>query len=268
MTQEELWQLFPIILLSNNPEWKNFYKSEADLLKKHFNKNAARICHIGSTAVEGLLAKPVFDILLKIPDNADFAIDRHLAIECGYAVMAEKTVPEYQPETIDKFNMFFAQSGFAARKVQIVDATIVRVPTPRDSQEENEAIKAGNPPVKNWTDAKKCQKDTDARWTQNLGKNYFGYKDHIETDVQHKIIRDCKITDASVHDSNVFEDILDEKNTRRDVYAGSAYRSVEHEANLRVKKFRPHLQRKGCKGHQLTSWEKQGIVPDPVSVRG
>lgn len=96
MKREELWQLFPIILSPHNPEWKNFYKSEADLLKKHFGKNAARIRHIGSTAVEGLLAKPTIDILLEAADDADLAIVRHLAIECGYTVMAEKTVPEYQ----------------------------------------------------------------------------------------------------------------------------------------------------------------------------
>ena len=29
MTLEELWQLFPIILSPHDPEWKNFYKSEA-----------------------------------------------------------------------------------------------------------------------------------------------------------------------------------------------------------------------------------------------
>ena len=63
----------------------------------------------------------------------------------------------------DKFNAFLAESGFVARKGQIVDATIVRVPIQRNTREENEAIKAGNPPVENWSDAKKCQKDTDAR---------------------------------------------------------------------------------------------------------
>ncbi len=96
MTLEELWQLFPIILSPHNPEWKNFYKSEADLLKKHFGKSAVRIRHIGSTAVEGLPAKPTIDILLEVADNADVAAVRNLAIECGYTVMAEKTVPEYQ----------------------------------------------------------------------------------------------------------------------------------------------------------------------------
>ena len=158
----------------------------------------------------------------------------------------------------DKFNAFLAESGFVARKGQIVDATIVRVPIQRNTREENEAIKAGNPPVENWSDAKKCQKDTDARWTQKRGKNYFGYKNHIEVDVQHKIIRDYKVTDASVHDSNVFEELLDESNTSRDVYADSAYRSAKSEANLKEGRFRAHLQRKGCKGHPLTSWEKQG----------
>lgn len=158
----------------------------------------------------------------------------------------------------DKFNAFLAESGFVARKGQIVDATIVRVPTQRNTREENEAIKAGNPPVENWSDAKKCQKDTDARWTQKRGKNYFGYKNHIEVDVQHKIIRDYKITDAAVHDSKVFEDILDEKNTSRDVYADSAYRSQEKEENLKKQGYRAHLQRKGYRNKALTEWEKRG----------
>lgn len=158
----------------------------------------------------------------------------------------------------DKFNAFLAESGFVARKGQIVDATIVRVPTQRNTREENEAIKAGNPPVENWSDAKKCQKDTDARWTQKRGKNYFGYKNHIEVDVQHKIIRDYKITDAAVHDSKVFEDILDEKNTSKDVYADSAYRSQEKEENLKKQGYRAHLQRKGYRNKALTEWEKRG----------
>ncbi|MBE6372233.1 MAG: hypothetical protein E7055_09205 [Lentisphaerae bacterium] len=53
-------------------------------------------------------------------------------------------------------------------------------------------------------------------------------------------------------------DFYDENNTSRDVYADSAYRSAESEANLKDGRFRAHLQRKGCKGHPLTSWEKQG----------
>ena len=91
-----MWQLFPIILSPHDPEWKNFYKKEADLLQKHFGKTAVRIRHIGSTAVEGLLAKPTVDILLEVADNANLAAVRQLTIECGYTVMEETTVPEYR----------------------------------------------------------------------------------------------------------------------------------------------------------------------------
>ena len=102
----------------------------------------------------------------------------------------------------DKFNAFLAESGFVAKKGQIVDATIVRVPTQRNTRDENKAIKEGNPPVENWSEAKKRQKDTDARWVQKNGKNYYGYKNHVEADVKYKIIRNYKVTDASVHDQN------------------------------------------------------------------
>ena len=36
------------------------------------------------------------------------------------------------------------------------------------------------------------------------------------------------------------------------------HRSAEHEAELKALKFRAQLQRKGCRGRPLTSWEKQG----------
>jgi IS5 family transposase len=76
-------------------------------------------------------------------------------------------------------------------------------------------------------------------------------------------IRKYKVTDASVHDSRVFEDILDETNTSRDVYADSAYRSAEHEAELKALKFRAHLQRKGCRGTPLDLMG-EAREPDPI----
>jgi len=96
MTLAELWQLFPIVLSEHNPVWENFYADEEKLLQKHFGKNAARIRHIGSTAVAGLIAKPTVDILLEVDEKSDVDMIRQLAIECGYSVIAETTVPEYQ----------------------------------------------------------------------------------------------------------------------------------------------------------------------------
>ena len=39
---------------------------------------------------------------------------------------------------------------------------------------------------------------------QKRGQNYFGYKLHTLVDVKHKFVRKAMVTDASVHDSNVY----------------------------------------------------------------
>ena len=70
MTLEELWQLFPIILREYNPEYKEWYLQEEENIKKVLVENEIkRISHIGSTAVVGLVAYPIVDILLEIYDN-------------------------------------------------------------------------------------------------------------------------------------------------------------------------------------------------------
>lgn len=156
-----------------------------------------------------------------------------------------------------QFDKFLHEQGFRAQKGQIVDASIVRVPVQRNSREENEQIKAGEQPG-DWQENKKRQKDTDARWTKKNGKSFFGYKNHISVDAKHKLIRRFKVTSAEVHDSNVFDELLDAGNTSRDVWADSAYRSKERVDALRNKGYREHLQRKGCRNRTLTAKEQQG----------
>ena len=96
MTQEELWQLFPIVLSAHDPDWKNQYAEEKALLTKEFGNMLVRIDHIGSTAVEGLLAKPTVDILLEVDPGSSPEAVRQTAGKCGYTVMAEKPAPEYR----------------------------------------------------------------------------------------------------------------------------------------------------------------------------
>ena len=155
------------------------------------------------------------------------------------------------------FDRYLAESGFEAKKGQIIDASIAAAPKQRNSREENKQIKNGNIP-EDWSQKKRSHKDTDANWVQKNGKNYFGCKNHVEVDVKHKFIRKYKVTPSSVHDSNVFEEILDKNNTSKDVFADSAYRSKESLKELETLGFREHLQRKGCKNKKLNNWEKQG----------
>jgi len=70
LSNEELWQLFPIIISGYKSCWKENYESEKTLLEQVIGTdNIRRIGHIGSTSVEGLPAKPTIDILIEIADD-------------------------------------------------------------------------------------------------------------------------------------------------------------------------------------------------------
>ena len=97
---------------------------------------------------------------------------------------------------------------------QIIDASIVAVPKQRNSREENARIKAGETPA-GWEDkpAKRRQKDVEARWTKKHGTSHYGYKNHVNVDRRHKLVRRYHVSDAAEHDSQVLDDILDGDNT-------------------------------------------------------
>ncbi len=156
-----------------------------------------------------------------------------------------------------QFDIFLRQNGFEAKKGQIIDASIVNVPKQRNSREDNDKIKEGTMP-KGWSENKSRQKDVDARWTKKRNTSYFGYKNHIQTDVKYKFIRDFCVTNASVYDINVFEELLDIENSNRDVFADSAYRSEKKLKYLKHRDFREHIQRKGARYVKLGKHEKRG----------
>jgi len=127
----------------------------------------------------------------------------------------------------ERFGQHLEAKGYIARGGQMVDATIVPVPKQRNSRDENDEVKAGKTPEA-WekNPAKNRQKDKDARWTKKHGKSFYGYKNHVNADAKNKLIRQYEVTDASVHDSQKFDGLLNQANTSADVYADSAYRCV------------------------------------------
>jgi IS5 family transposase len=153
----------------------------------------------------------------------------------------------------ERFDQHLAAQGYMARGGQMVDATIVPVPKQRNSRDENETVKAGETPAE-WEKkpAKLRQKDRDARWTKKHGKSFFGYKNHVNADAKHKLIRRYEVTDAAVHDSQPLDALLTKDNTSTDVFADSAYRSVETEAKLKAGGFRSRIHRRGRRNHPLS----------------
>jgi IS5 family transposase len=167
------------------------------------------------------------------------------------------------------FDGHLKAQGYLAMGGQTIDASIVSVPIQHNSRDENTTIKSGETP-EGWANepAKRCQKDTDARWTQKHGKSHYGYKNHINVDRRHKLVRCYKVTNASVHDSQVVEDILDADNTASSVWADSAYRSAEIETMLEAKGLKSRIHRKGRRNKPLTKREQHGNnIRSKVRVR-
>ena len=79
MTLEELWDLFPILLVQHDDRWYEYYKeiesTITDLLASYPVK---RISHIGSTAIQGIWAKNIVDVMVEISEKADMEEVAHI----------------------------------------------------------------------------------------------------------------------------------------------------------------------------------------------
>jgi len=85
MTNEELWQLFPIILSEHDAQWKQAYQAEKALIENAVGQDTIlRISHIGSTSVTGLIAKPTIDMLLEILPDCDCQLLIKVCEQAGY----------------------------------------------------------------------------------------------------------------------------------------------------------------------------------------
>jgi IS5 family transposase len=163
-----------------------------------------------------------------------------------------------------RFHAQLAEQGYVAKAGQMIDATFVEVPKQRNTREENALIKEGQVPEawdKPGAQAKRRQKDTQARWTKKNDEKHYGYKNHINADEGNKLIQSYSVTHAAVHDSQVFDELLDhttdEDGNKRAVYADSAYRSEAQEQRLAEAEMVSQVCEKGTRGKPLTEEQKQ-----------
>lgn len=165
---------------------------------------------------------------------------------------------EIMKDLFEQFEEYLRKKGYQARGGQIIDATIVPVPKQHNSKKENEQIRSGNTP-KEWESQpnKLNQKDLDAQWTKKNGQSYFGYKDHINIDVEYGFIRCYEVTDASVHDSQIVGGILDIENESDELWGDSAYRSETEERVLELMGFKSHIHERRYRNRALTEQQKE-----------
>jgi IS5 family transposase len=259
----------PLVALNRCVNWELFREDLHTIREKERKSAAGRKPFDEVLMFKILVLQSLYNlgddaVEYQVRDRLSFM--RFLGLTLGDRVPDAKTIWLFREELkqaglvkrlFKKFDGYLQEQGFKARKGQIVDASIISVPIQRNSREENKQIKEGTLP-ECWSEAKRRQKDVHAQWSARSHKHSYGYKNHISIDAGHKLIRDYTVTDGSVHDGQVFTELLDETNTSRDVWADSAYRSETNRAELKRRGYREHLQRKGCRYRKLTDWEKQG----------
>lgn len=228
------WKVFlPLI----NRAFERERKSEAG--RKPYN----RILMLKLLILQSLYNLSDHSVCFQARDRLSFM--RFLKVGLGEKIPDEKTLWAFREvltkgRVIEKlfrrFDNYLSNQGLQASCGSIVDATIVEVPRQRNHREENQEIKKGNVPASiEKNQYRKSQKDMDARWTKKGGETYYGYKNHINSDVKHKIIRSYKVTDVAVHDSHCLMGLLEEtKESGNDkkIWADNAYYSIAMEQRL------------------------------------
>ena len=81
-------------VFSYNPNWDKMYKKESEKIKNILNATIIDIHHIGSTAMPGIKAKPVIDILVEVKDIEGVDQYNHKMKELGYEAMGEYGIPK------------------------------------------------------------------------------------------------------------------------------------------------------------------------------
>ena len=154
-----------------------------------------------------------------------------------------------------RFDRHLSEQGIMGREGKIVDASFVEVPRQRNNRKDNETIKSGGVPD-SFAENKHClrQKDVDARWTKKNEESYYGYKNHVKANQRTKLIAKYEVTDASVHDSQVLELLVEGGDEV--LYADSAYRSEKISSLLEAKGIANRIHEKGHRNHPLTEEQK------------
>ncbi len=90
MPLEELWDLFPIFLVKHDDRWSEYYKeTESTLTDVLAAYPVKRISHIGSTAIQGIWAKNIVDVMVELSEKADMEEIAHALERNGFIKMSD-----------------------------------------------------------------------------------------------------------------------------------------------------------------------------------
>lgn len=89
-------------LIKHNPEWRWIFDRESKKIQKVFGENLLDIQHFGSTAISGMKAKPIIDMIAGVSDFKKIK---------KFLKPLEKLGYEYRPDAGTNDRLFFRKGG-------------------------------------------------------------------------------------------------------------------------------------------------------------
>lgn len=140
-----------------------------------------------------------------------------------------------QKKIQEKFTQRLKDIGIILQEGTAVDATIINTSSSTKNKDK--------------------KRDQEMGYTKKNNQNYFGGKVHISQDQKTKLIKRLRFTPANVHDSKVFEQLLDSK--EKGVFADKGYVKKSRKQKLRKLGIFCGITLKGSKKHKLTKSHKK-----------
>ena len=261
----------PLVRLSMMVNWEKFRPVIEKAMKKETKGYGGRPPYDYIMMFKVLILQRLYNVSdeqMEFQINDRLTFMRFLGLGLGDTIPDQNTIWLFRENLINKgvieklFNKFESildEEGFLIKEGSIIDATIVEVPKQRNTRQDNDQIRQGEIPEE-WKNNPNMlrQKDTDARWLKKNGETYYGYKNHVKICRKSKLISAYKVTDASVHDSQAVEELLDKNDSHHELYADSAYSGEQIAELLEKKKIRNRIHEKGYSNTPLTEaqWER------------
>jgi transposase, IS5 family len=258
-----------LLVLNNLIDWELFRNTLESAFRKEKKSSAGRKPYDAVMMFKGLILQHLYNLS---DAELEFQIRDRLTFSRFVGMGIEQNVPDgntfwdfreqlVRANVLDAlfldFDYLLDQQGFKAEKGQIVDASFIEAPRQRNSKDQNAKIKQGETP-EDFLEcpAKLSQKDLDARWAKKNNETHYGYKNHINIDNQHKLIRAFKVTSAEVHDSQVFVELLVDNADNR-VWADSAYQSEDTDVALTSMGYQNCVHERAYRNSELTTRQHQ-----------
>lgn len=251
----------PLVVLNKIVPWEMFREPlEATRNEGRDPKRGGRPAYDAVLMFKILVLREMYALS---DEQVEFQIADRMSFQRFLGIGIEHSVPDYTAvwrfrerlkgeaiaELFRTLGHYIDLAGFEAKKGQMLDASLVSKPRTRKPAQP----KDGEPEL---TVQQAAHRDADANWTKKHGRSYFGYKNHVNADVEHGFIREYAVTPASVHDSQCIPELLATMQKGQPLYGDSAYRSADTAARCKIFGMTDRTHYKANRNRPLTAQQE------------